>query len=223
MPELRHYDNEILNYAYIYTNEESVVDGNVYNDKIMTDKVYVKGNFKGKYEDKFKSSYVIKYNFTYYIEEKVDVELIRSHQLPFGARQPGPSRAPYGRLLADADRARRHSQSPGIGHCRVRDAASSALENRRPCRRDHEPHSPCVRRGMSRSRPDPLLAWRAAAARSLTGGACAPVRPTHPSSALQSTGRQAAKSRRQSYAPRQMRCAAASIGPKNRTLTNRTG
>ena len=80
-----------------------------------------------------------------------------------------------------------------------------------------------ARRGMSRSRPDPLLARRAAAARSLTGGACAPVRPTHPSSALQSTGRQAVKSRRQSCAPRQRRCAAASIGPKNRTLTNRTG
>src|SRR6476469_2074624 len=46
---------------------------------------------------------------------------------------------------------------------------------------------------MSRSRPDPQLARRAAAARSLTGGACAPVRPTHPSSALQSTGRQAVK------------------------------
>ncbi|MHC2386590.1 hypothetical protein ACVIU7_004502 [Bradyrhizobium liaoningense] len=105
----------------------------------------------------------------------------------------------------------------------VRDAASSALENRRPCRRDHEPHSPCVCRGMSRSRPDLRLARRAAAARSLTGGASAPVRPTHPSSALQSTGRQAAKSRRQSCAPRQTRCAAASIGPKSRTLTNRTG
>ena len=55
------------------------------------------------------------------------------------------------------------------------------------------------------------------------GGACAPVRPTHPSSALQSTGRQAVKSRRQSCAPLQRRCAAASIGPKNSTLTNRTG
>jgi Transposase DDE domain group 1 len=38
-----------------------------------------------------------------------------------------------------------------IGHCRVRDATSSSLENRRPGRRDHEPHSPRVRRGMSRS------------------------------------------------------------------------
>ena len=43
----------------------------------MTDKVYVKGKFKGKYEDKFKSSYVIKYNCTYSIEEKVDIELKR--------------------------------------------------------------------------------------------------------------------------------------------------
>lgn len=67
-----------------------------------------------------------------------------------------------------------NSQSPGIGHCRVRVAASSALENRRPCRRDHAPHSPCVRRGLSGSRPDPRLARRAAAARSLSGGACAP-------------------------------------------------
>ncbi|MCS3567459.1 PilZ domain-containing protein [Bradyrhizobium elkanii] len=57
----------------------------------------------------------------------------------------------------------------------------------------------------------------------MTGGASAPVRPTHPSSALQSTGRQAAKSRRQSCAPRQSRCAATSIGLEKRTLTNRTG
>ena len=101
--------------------------------------------------------------------------------------------------------------------------AARRLENRSPCRLDHQPHSPCVRRGMSRSRPDPLLARRAAAARSLTGGASAPVRPTHPSSALQSTGRQAVKSRRQSCAPRQRRCAATSIGSKSSTLTNRTG
>jgi hypothetical protein len=53
--------------------------------------------------------------------------------------------------------------------------------------------------------PDPLLARRAAATRSLTGGASTLVRPTHPSSALQSTGRQAVKSRRQSCAPRQRR------------------
>jgi hypothetical protein len=92
-----------------------------------------------------------------------------------------------------------------------------------PRRRDYEPHPPRVRRGMSRSRPLPKLARRAAAARSLTGGASAPVHPTHPSSALQSTGRQAVKSRRQSCAPRQRRCADAPIGPKNRALTNRTG
>ena len=102
----------------------------------------------------------------------------------------GPSRAPHRRLLVDADRTRRHSQGPGIGHRRVRDAASSSLENRSPRRRDNEPHSPCVRRGMSRSRPLPQFARCAAAARSVTGGASAPVRPTYPSSALQSTGRQ---------------------------------
>ena len=141
----------------------------------------------------------------------------------FGARQSSPPRSPHRRLLVDADRARRHSQSPRIGHCRVRDPASSSLENRSPCRRDHEPHSPCVRRGMSRSRPDPLLTRRAAAARSLTGGAARPLRSTHPSNVLQSTGRQAVKNRRQSCAPRQRRCAVASIGPEDPTLTSRTG
>jgi hypothetical protein len=50
---------------------------------------------------------------------------------------------------------------------------SSSLENRRPGRRDYQPHSPCVRCGVSRSRPDPQLARRAAAARSLTDWACA--------------------------------------------------
>ena len=82
--------------------------------------------------------------------------------LPFGARQSSPPRSPHRRLLADADRARRHSQSPGIGHCRVRDAASSALENRRPCRRDHEPHSPafaaaCPEADLIRGLPGALL------------------------------------------------------------------
>ena len=56
-----------------------------------------------------------------------------------------------------------------------------------------------------------------------SGGACAPFAPTHPSSALQRTGRQAVKSRTQSCALRQRRSAAASIGLNNRTLTNRTG
>ncbi|MGY4426591.1 hypothetical protein ACVWY2_009040 [Bradyrhizobium sp. JR6.1] len=40
-------------------------------------------------------------------------------------------------------------------------------------RRDREPHSPCVRRGMPRSRPLPQLARRAARARSVTDRACA--------------------------------------------------
>ena len=90
-----------------------------------------------------------------------------------GARQSSPSRSPHRRLLVDADRARRHSQSPGIGHCRVRDAASAPLENRRPCRRDHQPRAPRLRRGLSRSRPLPRLARRAVAARSITDRACA--------------------------------------------------
>ena len=47
------------------------------------------------------------------------------------------------------------------------------LENRRPCRRDREPHPPCVRRGMPRGRSLPQLGWRAAPARSVTDRACA--------------------------------------------------
>ncbi|WP_283808521.1 hypothetical protein [Bradyrhizobium japonicum] len=54
---------------------------------------------------------------------------------------------------------------------------AESLETRCPCGRDHEPHSPCVRCGMSRSRPDPRLARRAAAAQSLTGGGSAPRSP----------------------------------------------
>ncbi|MET4348803.1 hypothetical protein ABIC07_008329 [Bradyrhizobium sp. RT9a] len=100
--------------------------------------------------------------------------------------------------------------------------ASSSPENPRPGRRDREPRSPRVRRGMPGSRPDPLLAQRAAAARSLTGGASAPRYPTHPSNALQSTGRQTVKSRRQSCAPRQRRCSSRINRTKNRILTNRT-
>ena len=110
-----------------------------------------------------------------------------------------------------------------VGHRRVRDAASAALEDRRPCQRDHQPDPPGVRRGMSRRRPVPRLARRAAAARSLTGGACRPRSPNPSLKRVAKYGRQAVKSRRQSCAPRQRRCAAASIGPKNRTLTNRTG
>ena len=106
-----------------------------------------------------------------------DAARLRSHQLPFGARQSSPPRSPHRRLLVDADRARRHSQSPGIGHCRVCNAASSPLENRCPAvvettSRGHSP--PAVRRCCRPgSRPLPQLARRAAAARSLTGGASA--------------------------------------------------
>jgi hypothetical protein len=71
---------------------------------------------------------------------------------------------------------------------------------------------------LFRSLPGALLP-----ARSLTGGACAPFAPTHPSSALQRTGREAVKSRRQSCALRQRRSAAASIGLNYRTLANKTG
>ncbi|MGY4502259.1 hypothetical protein ACVWYH_006216 [Bradyrhizobium sp. GM24.11] len=78
------------------------------------------------------------------------------------------------RLLADVDRARRHSQGPGIGHCRVLDAASSSPESRRPDRRDREPRAPRLHRDMPGSRPDPLLTRRAAPAWSLIRGACAP-------------------------------------------------
>jgi len=44
------------------------------------------------------------------------------------------------------------------------------LENRCPRRRDQEPHSPCVCRHTSRSRPDPRIVRRAAAVPPLTGG-----------------------------------------------------
>src|ERR1019366_5653937 len=149
-----------------------------------------------------------------------DAARLRSHQLPFGARQPGPPRAPHRRLLADADRARRHSQSPGIGHCRVRDAASSSLENRRPCRRDHEPRAPRLRRCMSRSRPLPQLARRAAPARSVTDWACArspaPIPPTRTKQVDVEPGEKAGRSPTPAASP-------PSDVKNDRALVNRSG
>ncbi len=145
---------------------------------------------------------------------------LRSHELPFGARQSSPPRSPHRRLLVDAYRARRHSQSPGIGHCRVRDAATSSLENRRPCRRDHQPHSPCVRRGMSRSRPLPQLARRTAPARSVTDWASARS-PAHSSNAYK-TGRCRTPVKNPDGSP--MPAASPPSDVKNdRTLVNRSG
>lgn len=99
-----------------------------------------------------------------------------------------------------------NSQSPGIGHCRVRDAASSSPENRRPGRRDRKPHSARVRRGMPGSRPDPLLAQRAAAARSVTGGASAPRSPNPSLKRVAKYGSSGGEKPKAICAPRQRTC-----------------
>src|SRR5271156_5264997 len=57
-----------------------------------------------------------------------DAALIGSHVLPFRRRQSGSARPAHLRLLADADRPRRHSQTVRSGQGRVRDLAPSSAQ-----------------------------------------------------------------------------------------------
>jgi hypothetical protein len=65
-----------------------------------------------------------------------DPTRIRPHVLPFGYRQSGPARSAHRRLLADADRARRHSQTTRSGEGGVYDVVAEAPENRGARRRN---------------------------------------------------------------------------------------
>ena len=130
-----------------------------------------------------------------------------------------PSRSPHRRLLVDAHRARRHSQSPGIGHCRVRDAASWSLENRRPCRRDREPHPPCVRRRV----PKPICsaACQARCSRSVRNRPglrlfTRPIPPTRTNRVMQNPVKKPDGNPRQPASP-------ASDVKNDRALVNRSG
>src|SRR5581483_2285945 len=97
------------------------------------------------------------------------------------------------------------------------------LENRCPRRRDQEPHSPCVCRHTSRSRPDPRIVRRAAAVPPLTG---AGVRRRSPNPSLKRVARYSSSGGEK---PKVILCASSKqmCGHINRTqkrtFTNRTG
>ena len=81
MPELKHYNNEILNYAYIYTNEENVVvEGDIYADKIITERVYIKDEFEEFYKDNF-TTYNIKRSYMNPTEEQVYIKFKKAMNL----------------------------------------------------------------------------------------------------------------------------------------------
>src|SRR5271170_4709740 len=103
-----------------------------------------------------------------------DAALIGSHVLPFRCRQSGSARPAHLRLLADADRPRRHSQTVRSGQGRVRDLAPSSAQNRRSRHRNRQSRAPGLRRLSSRGGPLRQLARRARPARPLTDGASAP-------------------------------------------------
>lgn len=54
MPELKHYDNDILNYAYIYTNTDKItIDASDYSDVVLPKRVGVREDFENKSYDNF--------------------------------------------------------------------------------------------------------------------------------------------------------------------------
>ena len=54
MPELKHYDNDVLNYAYIYTNiAKLTIDANDYSDVVLPKMVGVRDEFQSKSYDNF--------------------------------------------------------------------------------------------------------------------------------------------------------------------------
>jgi len=109
---------------------------------------------------------------------------LRSHVLPLGARQSGPSGPAHRRLLADAHCPRRHSRRPRPRQGGVRHLAPQAHQDRRPRRRNGQPRPLGLRRSLSARRSLRLSARRPHAARSLNSGACAPVAQSPPSNAF---------------------------------------
>ena len=99
---------------------------------------------------------------------------IGSHVLPFRCRQSGSARPAHLRLLASADRPRRHSQTVRSGQGQVRDLAPSSA-TKSPLA-SSKPPEPCAwpSRPVIPRRPLRQLARRARPARPLTDGASAP-------------------------------------------------
>jgi hypothetical protein len=80
---------------------------------------------------------------------------LRPHQLPFASRQSGTSRAAHRRLLAHADSARRHSNTPAARTGGVRYLARAAAKDRRPHHRDRHARAHDLRRCLPRGRSVP--------------------------------------------------------------------
>src|SRR6266568_7738210 len=80
-----------------------------------------------------------------------DPTRLRSHQLPLGARQPGPPRPPHRRLLARPHRARRHPEAARSGNGRLQYDQAQAPQNRSPRHRDRHPRPSRLRGSLSRS------------------------------------------------------------------------
>ena len=108
---------------------------------------------------------------------------LRPHQLPVRPGQPGAPGAAHRRLLADADGARRHSQTPTARHSRVRHLAHAADQDRRAHHRDRHTGPHRVRRRLPRSRTVPRHRTQPATSRAITAGAVAPSHPVPPTPA----------------------------------------
>ncbi len=108
-----------------------------------------------------------------------DPACLRSHQLPFAARQPGASFTAHRRRLVDAQGPQCHSQAPATGHRRVHHLADAPDQDRCPHRRNRKPGAPRLRRRASRGgvvrQPRPLSSTRW----TMTDGACAPQSPDY--------------------------------------------
>ena len=109
-----------------------------------------------------------------------DPAFLRSHVVPLGARQPSPPCSAHRRLLADARRPRRHSESARPCESGIRDIAPEAAQDRRPRRRNGQPRPSGLRRRMSRGRSLCFPTRCAHAARTLSDGAKAPLAKPSP-------------------------------------------
>ena len=99
---------------------------------------------------------------------------LRPDRLSLVSRKSGPPRVAHRRLLADADGARGHPQTPAARYGRIHHVTHAPDQGRRPGYRDRNPGSHRIRHSMPRSRTVRRYRPGSATRRTVTGGAVAP-------------------------------------------------
>ena len=101
------------------------------------------------------------------------------HELPFAACQPVPTHSAHRCLLAAAGCSRLHPLLACLAENRVRQHPPASFENRRPHRRDGQPHPGCACFVLPRGRAVQPPCVPTAEIRAMNGGACRPWSPYH--------------------------------------------